>query len=98
MAKRKMRYITAEIPVYYNEGESWQEAFRAVVPNGSLMKSATVEYEALGMSYYPWDLKLAESRGWSHFEHQAALDSGDEDQIALTHPTNWLTESEVEDV
>lgn len=45
---------------------------------------------------YPWDLDLAESRGWDRQAHQEAIESGDEDRIGLTHPTNWLTEDEVE--
>ena len=49
------------------------------------------------MDQYPWDLDLAEQRGWSREAHQRALDSGGLDEIALTHPTNWLTEDEVDD-
>lgn len=43
-----------------------------------------------------WDLAAAERRGWDREAHFAALLSGDEDAISLTHPTNWLTEAEVE--
>lgn len=48
------------------------------------------------MDSYPWDLPLAASRGWDRDAHRLALESGDIDAISLTHPTNWLTEDEVE--
>lgn len=48
------------------------------------------------MEQYPWDLDLAESRGWPREAHRIALTTGNEDLIGLTHPTNWLTEDEVE--
>jgi hypothetical protein len=40
-------------------------------------------------------LELAASRGFDHDAHLAALGNGSEDEIALTHPANWLTEFEV---
>lgn len=52
----------------------------------------------MDMHNYPWDLELAESRGWDRDAHLFALSLEDEDLIALTHPTNWLTEDEVENV
>ena len=48
------------------------------------------------MDKYPWDLALAESRGWPREAHRIALETGNEDLIALTHPTNYLNEDEVE--
>ena len=43
-----------------------------------------------------WDLHAAKARGWDYEAHFRALLAEDEDAIALTHPTNWLTEEEVE--
>lgn len=40
--------------------------------------------------------RLAASRGFDRDAHVAALEGGDDDAIALTHPFNWLTEAEVE--
>lgn len=48
------------------------------------------------MDKYPWNLNVAESRGWPREAHRVALATGNEDLIAMTHPTNWLTEAEVE--
>ena len=48
------------------------------------------------MADYPWDLHAAKARGWDYEAHFRALLAEDEDAIALTHPTNWLTEEEVE--
>jgi uncharacterized protein YktB (UPF0637 family) len=45
---------------------------------------------------YVWDLAAAQRRGYDPAAHFAALLAEDEDAIALTHPTNWLTEEEVE--
>jgi hypothetical protein len=45
---------------------------------------------------FGWDLDLAARRGWNSGAHFAALLAEDEDAISLTHPTNWLTEEEVE--
>ena len=39
---------------------------------------------------------VAEPRGYDHGAHLRALAYGTEDDIALTHPSNWLTEEEVE--
>lgn len=50
----------------------------------------------MNMDNYPWDLALAERRGWPREAHRVALETGNEDLIALTHPTNYLTEDEVE--
>jgi hypothetical protein len=41
-------------------------------------------------------LALAEARGWDRAKHEAAVASGDIDTMGLTHPTNFLTESEAE--
>lgn len=45
--------------------------------------------------YPPHWIPLALGRGWDQEAHQQALDSGDWDKIAVTHPTNMLTEDEV---
>ncbi len=41
---------------------------------------------------------VLEERGWSHVAFIDALNLADENQIALTHPTNWMTEDEVENM
>ena len=41
---------------------------------------------------------VLEERGWSHVDFIDALNRMDEDAIALTHPTNWMTEDEVENM
>lgn len=41
---------------------------------------------------------VLQERGWSHVDFIDALNIADEDQIALTHPTNWMTEDEVENM
>ena len=41
-------------------------------------------------------LEIATKRGYDHKAHQKALAEKNEDQIALTHPANWLTEFEFE--
>jgi len=53
--------------------------------------------------HYPAEaIALAQSRGYDPDEHAAALAEdaecgcGGSDDIVLTHPTNWLTEEEVE--
>lgn len=47
----------------------------------------------MNIDNYPAEaVALAESRGYDPSAHAAALV---EDDIALTHPTNWLTEDEV---
>jgi hypothetical protein len=47
--------------------------------------------------YPPRWLDVAEERGWDRKAHAAALESGDDDAIMRTHPTNWLAVSEVGD-
>jgi hypothetical protein len=37
-------------------------------------------------------------RGWSHTAFIDALNAMNENAIALTHPTNWMTEDEVENM
>ncbi len=37
-------------------------------------------------------------RGWDYMAFIDALDRADEDEIALTHPMNWMTEDEVENM
>lgn len=49
-------------------------------------------------SYPVHALTLAQTRGYDHDAHLAALESGDIDEVGLTHPYNWLTEQEVEDI
>ncbi len=46
--------------------------------------------------YHPRTLALVADRGFDADQHRAALASGDEDLIGLTHPINWLTEEEAE--
>lgn len=41
-------------------------------------------------------LAIAASRGFDADAHVEALLGTNEDQVALTHPANWLTEDEVE--
>jgi hypothetical protein len=41
---------------------------------------------------------MLEERGWSHIAFIDALNAMDEDAIALAHPTNWMTEDEVENM
>ncbi len=48
------------------------------------------------ISRYPWRLDEATARGWDRAAHVAALQTGDVDAIALTHPANWLSEDEIE--
>lgn len=50
------------------------------------------------MSYDGRTLERARIRGYNITAHREALVSGNEDQITLTHPSNWLTEQEVEDI
>ena len=46
--------------------------------------------------YSPKAMALAVARGYDDEAHQAALRARDQDAIALTHPSNWLQEAEVE--
>lgn len=41
-------------------------------------------------------LALAKTRGYDDAAHRAALAAADEDLVTLTHPSNFLTEDEVE--
>ena len=41
---------------------------------------------------------VLEERGWDYMAFIDALNVVDEDQITLTHPTNWMTEDEVENM
>jgi hypothetical protein len=53
--------------------------------------------KASQLAGYPehW-LRLAKQRGWSQDMHLTALRHGDENEIAATHPTNFLSEAEVD--
>ena len=37
-----------------------------------------------------------EERGWPRYNYEKAVEDGDEEQITLTHPSNWMTEEEAE--
>lgn len=37
-------------------------------------------------------------RGWDYIAFIDALNTANENEIALTHPTNWMTEDEVENM
>lgn len=41
-------------------------------------------------------MAIAVSRGYDDDAHQAALRADDQDAVAMTHPSNWLEEDEVE--
>ena len=43
---------------------------------------------------YDW-IKILRQRGWDHLVWIQACQSEDEDEIALAHPYNWMTEQEV---
>jgi hypothetical protein len=55
------------------------------------------EYKEL-RSTYKDAFNIAQSRGWNPDEHAVALSANDVDQISVTHPYNFLTEDEVEQI
>ena len=48
----------------------------------------------LGCNYPVEALKLATARGWDYTKHINALLSMNEDEISLSHPSNWLSVGE----
>jgi hypothetical protein len=48
-------------------------------------------------SYPDEMLEIAISRGFDYDEHMRYISFGDIDNIALTHPSNWLTAEETEE-
>lgn len=50
------------------------------------------------MDTYLVAAEIAESRGWDRAAHEAALKSRDEDEVAITHPINYLSEEEWEEL
>lgn len=59
-----------------------------------------------GWMYHEETLRIAASRGYDDAAHRAAILEDvetnnarlDSDAVALTHPANWLTEDEVENL
>ena len=43
-------------------------------------------------------IDILTERGWDYIAFIDALHSANMDQITLTHPTNWMTEDEVENM
>lgn len=51
---------------------------------------------AAGVLYHPRTLALVRTRGFDEVAHHFALEKDDEPLITLTHPSNFLTEEEME--
>jgi len=43
-------------------------------------------------------MEVAEARGWDREAHTQAMLSGDKDRMALTHPSNWMSKDEWEEI
>lgn len=41
----KLRYVTANIPVFYEDDKNWAYEFWGLVPEGTEFQSVTVEYD-----------------------------------------------------
>lgn len=50
----------------------------------------------MGCNYPSMSIHKAMQRGWRHQPHLDALLNMDDDEIATTHPINYLTEDEAE--
>lgn len=54
------------------------------------------ELQGMGCNYPSMSIHKAMQRGWRPQKHVDALLSMDDDEIAITHPINYLTEDEAE--
>lgn len=55
------------------------------------------EYPLTHAEYFDCFMEIAEQNGWNRKEHEAALRSGNEDAITITHPGNYVGEEEWEE-
>ena len=54
------------------------------------------EFVDMGCNYDSLALRIAHARGWKPQEHIDALLTTDDDAITMTHPINFLDETEAE--